>query len=154
MSVPADASYITGTSVEVSVTASKTGYTSPAAATRTLTVDLVAPAAPAYTAPGSLTVGEAITAMSPAGGAGIDAVQPPTGLPLGAEHRRRHRGAISGTPDTAGAAATATVTVRDGAGNAATVDIAFPAVAKGEQTLSGFGYSASSVMFGSKPRRR
>ena len=55
VSVPAAAAYITGPSVEVSVTASKTGYAAPGAVTRTLTVDLEAPAAPAYTAPGSLT---------------------------------------------------------------------------------------------------
>ena len=146
VSVPAAAAYITGPSVEVSVTASKTGYTSPAAVTRTLTVDLVAPTAPAYTAPGSLTVGEAITAMSPAGGAGIDEYSA-TGLPSGLSIDPG-TGEISGTPEAAGAAATATVTGSDAAGNADTVDIAFPAVAKGDQTLSGFGYSASSVMFG------
>ena len=38
VSVPADAAYITGPSVEVEVNASKTGYTSPSAVQRTLTV--------------------------------------------------------------------------------------------------------------------
>ena len=57
---------------------------------------------------------------------------------------------IGGTPDTAGNASTATVTVSDAAGNtAAPVSIAFPAVAKGAQVLSGFAYSAASVTFGS-----
>ena len=42
-----------------------------------------------------------------------------------------------------------TVTVSDTAGNTGTVSITFPAVAKGDQTLSGFSYSASSVTFGS-----
>ena len=57
VNVPAAAPYITGTSVPVAVNASKTYYTAPNAVTRTLTVDLVAPTAPIYTAPGSLTVG-------------------------------------------------------------------------------------------------
>ena len=40
-------------------------------------------------------------------------------------------------------------TASDSAGNTDTVDITFPAVAKGEQTLSGFEYSAASITFGS-----
>ena len=52
VSVPADAAYISGTSVAVEVNASKTGYTAPAAITRSLAVDLTAPTAPSYTAPG------------------------------------------------------------------------------------------------------
>ena len=50
--LPANATYITGTSVAVSVSASKTGYTSPDAVTRTLAVDLAAPSV-SYTAPAS-----------------------------------------------------------------------------------------------------
>ena len=57
---------------------------------------------------------------------------------------------ISGTPDTADAAtASSTVTVRDTAGNIDTVSVVFPAVAKGDQTLTGFQYSASSATLGS-----
>ena len=41
-----------------------------------------------------------------------------------------------------------TVTVTDNAGNPAEVSITFPAVAKGDQTLTGFAYSADSVTFG------
>ena len=67
VSVPMGASYIAGQSVTVTVSASKTGFTSPDAVARTLTVDLVAPTAPTYTAPSSLQVGEAITVMSPVG---------------------------------------------------------------------------------------
>ena len=148
VSVPADASYITGTSVVVAVNATKTGYTSPSAVQRTLTVDLTAPTAPTYTAPGSLKVGVAITAMSPTGGIGIDeykATDLPPGLSIDTG-----TGAIGGTPDTADAnTADATVTVSDTAGNTAEVSITFPAVAKGDQTLTGFQYSASSVAFGS-----
>ena len=146
--VPAGASYITGTSVAVQVNASKAGFTSPSAVGRTLRIDLTAPTAPTYTAPGSLKVGEAITTMSPSGGSGIDKYSA-TGLPSGLSINST-TGAIGGTPDSADAnTSSATVTVSDTAGNTATVAIAFPAVAKGDQTLSGFRYSASSVTFGS-----
>ena len=46
------------------------------------------------------------------------------------------------------AAAEVSVTVSDTAGNSDTVAIDFPAVTKGEQTLTGFKYSATSVTFG------
>ena len=148
VSVPADASYITGTSVDVEVNAAKTGYTSPGAVERPLAVDLVAPTAPTYTAPASLKVGVAIAAMSPTGGSDIDEYSA-TGLPSGLSIDSG-AGAIGGTPDSADAdTATATVTGTDTAGNTATADIAFPAVEKGDQTLTGFQYSASSVTFGS-----
>ena len=147
-SVPADASYITGTSVDVTVNASKTGYGAPAAVTRTLTVDLTAPTAPSYSAPSSLRVGEAISAISPSGGVGIDEYSA-TGLPSGLT-LDTSSGVISGSPDTADAnTASVTVTLSDTAGNTATVDITFPAVDKGDQVLSGFEYSASSVTYGS-----
>ena len=147
VSVPADASYITGTSVDVSVSASKSGFASPSAVERSLTVDLTAPTAPSYTAPASLQVGVAITSKSPSGGADIDAYAV-TDLPSGLDIDPG-TGVISGTPDTADTNTTsATVTVIDTAGNTDTAPIAFPAVAKGDQTLSGFEYSASSVTFG------
>ncbi len=147
VSVPADASYITGTSVTVTVSASKTGFTSPSDVTRTLTVDLAAPTAPAYTAPASLKVGVAVT-MTPSGGAGIDAYGA-TGLPSGLSIDPG-TGVIGGTPDThTGSTQAATVTVTDAAGNSATAAVTFPAVGKGDQTLAGFIYSAMSVTFGS-----
>ena len=148
VSVPANASYITGTSVVVEVNASKIGFSAPSAITRSLTVDLTAPTAPGYTAPTSLKVGEAISPMSPSGGVGIDEYGA-TGLPSGLS-LDTGTGAIGGTPDTADANTTSvTVTVSDTAGNEATATISFPAVAKGDQALSGFQYSASSVTYGS-----
>ena len=57
---------------------------------------------------------------------------------------------ISGAPDTANASAQqAMVTVSDSADNTATTSITFPTVAKGDQTLTGFRYSAETVTFGS-----
>ena len=148
VSVAADATYISGTSLDVEVNATKTGFTAPATITRTLTVDLTAPTAPTYTAPASLKVGVPITEMSPSGGVGIDEYAV-TGLPSGLS-LDTGTGAIGGTPDTADAnTADVTVTVSDAAGNTAEVPITFPAVAKGDQTLTGFQYSASSVAFGS-----
>ena len=148
VNVPVDATYITGTSVDVTVSASKAGYTSPSDVTGTLTVDLTAPTAPTYSAPVSLKVGEAITSMSPSGGVDIDeysATDLPSGLTL-----NTGTGVIGGTPEAADVAtATATVTVRDAAGNTATATIIFPAVDKGDQALTGFQYSPSSVTYGS-----
>ena len=147
VAVPAGASYLTGTSVAVTVSASKTGYTPPSDVTRALAVDLTAPSA-TYTAPSSLQVGVAVGAMTPSTTDTDIASYGATGLPpgLGIDSTT---GAISGTPDTADAnTARATVTVTDTAGNTATVSIAFPAVAKGDQTLTGFAYSPASVTFG------
>ena len=96
----------------------------------------------------ALKVGEAISPMSPSGGVGIDGYSA-TGLPSGLDIDTGS-GVISGTPDTVDAdTATARVTVGDTAGNTATTTISFPAVAKGDQALTGFAYSASSVTFGS-----
>ena len=147
VNVPVDATYITGTSVDVTVSASKAGYTSPSDVTGTLTVDLTAPTAPTYAAPASLQVDVAITSMSPSGGVDIDeysAAGLPSGLGIDAG------GVIGGTLEAADVAtATATVTVRDAAGNTATATIIFPAVDKGDQALTGFQYSPSSVTYGS-----
>ena len=147
VAVPAGASYLTGTNVAVTVSASKTGYTAPSDVTRALAVDLAAPSA-TYAAPSSLQVGVAVGALTPSTTDTDIASYGATGLPpgLGIDSTT---GAISGTPDTADAnTAAATVTVTDTAGNTATVDIAFPAVAKGDQTLTGFAYSPASVTFG------
>ena len=144
--VPANADYITGTSVTVTVSASKTGFISPNDVARKLAVDLTAPSV-SYTAPGTLQVGVAIRAMTPSTSATDIASFRATGLPSGLSINRT-TGVISGTPDTAAGTSSATVTVTDEAGNPAEASIAFPAVAKGDQTLTGFAYSASSVMFG------
>ena len=80
--VPAAATYITGTSVTVTGSASKTGFTAPSDGTRTLTVDLTVPAA-TYTTPSSLRVGTPITAVSPSTSATDIAGYAATGLPPG-----------------------------------------------------------------------
>ena len=115
MSVPADATYISGTSVDVTVSPTKTGFTAPSAITRPLTVDLTAPTAPTYTAPDVAEGGRGDHGMNPSGGAGIDEYSA-TGLPSGLS-LDTGTGAIGGTPDTADAnTADATVTVSDAAG--------------------------------------
>ena len=89
VSVPPNATYITGTSVTVTVSATKTGFTPPTDVARKLAVDLTAPTA-SYTAPGT------------SGGRGHrrhDAehhrhrhrLLRRDGPALGAGHRRRHR---------------------------------------------------------------
>ena len=132
-------------SVRVVVQATKTGFTL-RLVRRTVTVDLTAPTAPTYTAPTTLTVGVAITDMDPSGGidiASYSATDLPPGLSIDST-----TGVISGTPDTAATTATITVTVTDVAGNPADASIAFPEVAKGDQTLRGFSCSSATVMFG------
>ena len=114
--------------------------------TRALVVDLIAPSA-TYTAPSSLEVGVAISAMTPSTTDTDIASYAATGLPsgLGIDGTT---GEISGAPDTADAnPASATVTLIDRAGNPATVSIAFPAVVKRDQTLTGFACGAATVTF-------
>ena len=148
VSVPADADYITGSTLAVTVTASKEGFMSADPVGLTLSIDLAPPVAPTYEAPLSLKMGEEITVMLPSGGSDISLYFAPD-LPSGLEIDGA-TGDISGTPDSANTmAATATVYVEDTAGNRAEVDITFPTVAKGEQSLSGFRYSARSVSLGS-----
>ena len=150
VAVPADAAYLTdAAALTVTVAAAKTGFTAPTPVSRTLAVDLTAPTAPNYTAPASLTVGTAITAMSPSSTADTDIDgYSATGLPAGLSINE-DTGVISGTPTTAATSTAAvTVTITDTAGNSATVSFTFTAVAQGEQTLTGFKYSATSVTFG------
>ena len=131
VSVPGDATYISGTSVSLSVTATKPHYTS-VTVTRSLTVDLTAPAV-SYTAPQSLTVGVAITAIDPTTNdtdivsyaISSDSLPLPRGLSLNGA-----TGVISGMPTT-GNPNTETVEVlaTDDAGNTGTAMIDFPPVA-------------------------
>ena len=146
--VPAAATYLTGTEVEVTVEASKTGYTDATPVMRTLVVDLVAPSSRTYTVPGSLQVGVPVTGVSPSTTTDTDiasyrAAGLPVGLAIAAD-----TGVISGTPTTASAGTSSvTVTIADDAGNETTVSLTFPAVSKGEQDLSEFGYTPPTVTF-------
>ena len=102
-----------------------------------------------YPAPGALKVGVAIAAMNPSSMTDTDFVAyRGTGLPSGLTVDAS-TGSITGAPDTAHAnPRAATVTVTDRAGNARTATIHFPAVAKGDQTLAGFSYSAQRITYG------
>ena len=149
VSVPANAAYITGTSVAVAVSASKTGFTSPDAVTRTLDRGP------------RRALGELHRAGVAQGGRGhhgrdpelpLTLTSPPTvppGCPSGLTIHSG-TGAISGTPDTA-AANTAS---RHGDGDRLRRQprrpsrITFPTVDKGDQTLTGFAYSPDTVTFG------
>lgn len=107
----------------VMVRVEKTGYRD-AGLNRTLVVDLEAPTAPGYTAPGSLRVRKPVT-VSPSGGSGIDTYSA-SGLPAGLCIDSK-TGVISGMPRTENAnTVTVTVTVKDAAGIAATVELVLP----------------------------
>ena len=127
VSPAASAGYISEPSVELSVTATKTEYTS-ATVTRTLTVDLTAPTV-SYTAPSILNVGEAIMAMVPTKSEdifsyAISGDSLPRGLSLNGTTGVISGAPTTGTPDmqTVGVLAT------DGAGNVNRPQITFPAV--------------------------
>ena len=131
---------------EVALTSSLATAT---AAEATLTVDLTPPAAN-YAAPTTLTVGVEITAITPAGPSahiaadGYAASGLSAGLTINA-----NTGIISGAPTTAGAnPTTATITLADTAGNEAEIEIPFPAVGRGAQTLAGFAYSVATATAG------
>ena len=145
--VPANASYLTGPSVSVTVSAHKSGFASQRPVTRSVAVDLAAPSV-SWTAPSSLQVGVAIGAMTPVTSDMDIASYGATGLPSGLAIDET-TGAIGGTPNTADEnTATATVTVTDTVGNPTDVSLAFPSVAKGDQDLSGFAYGADTVELG------
>ena len=149
ITVPGNFAGITGASAEVVATASM-GVLTDGEARRTLMVDLTAPTA-TWTAPATLTVGEAITDIPAAGpsadipgAGGYAATDLPAGLVINA-----NTGAISGAPTTANPnPATATITLTDTNGNAGTVDLTLPAVGRGSQTLTGFIYSATTATVG------
>ena len=144
LDIPADDDEITGTSVVVLATATLAGDTG--TVTRTIDIDLAAPTA-TYAAPGTLTVGTAITDIIPGSPSAdisnyaLQASTLPPGLTLASD-----TGIISGIPTTVNAT-TADVTIRltDEAGNPGDVPIAFPMVAMGSQVLDGFAYTPDTV---------
>ena len=130
VAVPANADYIAGDNVTLRATARKTDFAYAYSITRAVAVDLAAPSV-TYTAPTSLTVSTAITPMDPTttdtdiADYAVKTGSPlPAGLSLDAA-----TGRITGTPTTAGVAATSVIQVSDQAGNVVDVSIAFPAVA-------------------------
>ena len=130
--IPANDPEITGASIEVVATAMRAD-SNDGEARRTIDVDLAAPTA-TYTPPAALTVGTAITTItptSPSADITTYAVQSgtlPPGLTLTGD-----TGVISGAPTTANAA-TAEVTIRltDTNDNPGDVLIDFPAVERGQ----------------------
>ena len=124
-----DEGSITGTSVSLSVTATKPGFTDATPVSRTLTVDLTAPTV-SYTAPSNLTVGVLITPIAPTT-SDTDIVSYATSggsLPLGLG-LNGNTGIISGEPRTANTnTQTVGVLVTDDAGNVDRPQITFPAV--------------------------
>ncbi|WP_425155493.1 Ig-like domain-containing protein [Candidatus Palauibacter sp.] len=147
--VPGSAN-ITEPSVSLSVTATLAGYVS-TTVTRTLSVDLTAPTV-SYAAPSSLKVDEAITSITPTtthtdiDSYTISSGSLPPGLLLNGT-----TGVLSGAPTMANdSTQTVEVLATDDAGNETETPatITFPAVAKGDQTLEGFGYSPSRIAYG------
>ena len=142
VNVKPSAAYITETSVELSVTATKTGFTS-ATVTRTLPVDLTPPSV-SYTAPSSLTVGVLITPIAPTT-SDTDIVSYATSggsLPLGLVLNGA-TGLISGEPRTANTnTQTVGVLVTDDAGNVDRPQIRFPAV---ELAAGGVTFSPTAL---------
>ncbi len=128
VTVDRDKDYITEPSVLLSVTATKTGFTG-VTVMRTLEVDLTAPTV-SYTAPLSLTVGDAIIAMVPTKSEDIDSYAISGDSPLRGLSLNGATGVISGMPTT-GNSNTQTVEVlaTDDAGNTGTAMIDFPPVA-------------------------
>ena len=145
MDVEENKDYITGTSVLLSVTATLTGSVS-TTVTRTLPVDLIAPSV-SYTAPSSLKVDVPITSITP-GTSDVDINSYSVDSLLPGLLFDMSDGEISGAPTRAnGSTQMATVTATDTADNPGTATITFPPVAKGDQTLEGFGYSASRIRY-------
>ncbi|MXX93207.1 MAG: hypothetical protein F4Y63_07135 [Chloroflexi bacterium] len=142
--VPANASYVTEGTLALSAVAAKTGLTDGRARAR-LIVDLTAPSV-SYTSPASLTVGvEAkvspttsdtdIASYARASGPTL-----PAGLSLDAMS-----GVISGTPTQVGPAKRVNLLVSDRAENSMSTSVSLPAVAKGSQILTGFGYTPNPI---------
>ena len=123
--VPAGAAYLSEPSVALRVSAGKSGFAAARGVERTVTVDLTAPAV-SYAAPSALHAG-APAVVSPVSTDTDIASYAAESLPAGLDIDES-TGVISGTPPAVSAAATATVTVTDRAGNESEVAVAFPAV--------------------------
>ena len=132
--------------VEVVATASMVTLTN-GVVRRRLTVDLTAPTA-IWTAPATLTAGEAITDIIPAspsadipGAGGYAASDLPAGLTIDAD-----TGVISGAPTTAETnPATATITLTDTAGNEGAVALTLPAVGVGGASITTTGNGGMEI---------
>ena len=153
--IPADSSYLVEPSVDINVTATKTGFTPATPVTRTVAVDVTTPTV-SYAAPSSLTVDVTIDDIDPTDADPTDndysshtySIGPGSELPPGLSLDGAS-GRITGTPTTASTATlTTAIAVTDSAGNVQEVLIVFPGVAKGSQSLSRFSYNPTSISFG------
>ena len=155
VNVPAGATYIVEPSVPVTVSASKTGIASATVVRRTLAVDLTPPFVSFAPVPDTLKVGVRVDIDMKQSTSTVDIISArATGLPSGLRIsnivKLNRFGIIFGTLVVTNVnMAHATVTVTDRAGNSTGAPITFPAVAKGDQTLTGFAYNASPVALGS-----
>ena len=156
--VPASAPYIVEPGATVLVSASKPGFPQAKSVTRTLAVDTTAPTV-SYSAPESMRVGEALPDIAPTDDTPTDndfithryRIKPAGTLPPGLSLDSAS-GRITGTPIAASAGLqTTTVVVTDKAGNLQEVVVTFPAVSKGQQSLTGFAYTPPSITFGDPP---
>ena len=118
-------------------------------------VDTTAPTV-SYTAPASMKIDVAISAVAPVDDAPTDGdfdahtyhVKSGTQLPPGLSLDEAS-GRITGKPTVANASEQeTTIVATDGAGNIQEVTINFPAVARGIQSLTGFAYNPAAVTFG------
>ncbi len=137
---------------EISLRVAETQNYRAATASLVVIIHAVGTLAVSYPAPSALRVGVAISAIVPDAGSNdlsgytfseASANPLPAGLVLTSD-----TGVISGTPSMVSTAETvAIIRFTDGTSSGTTV-ITFPAVGKGSQDLSGFGYSSTSVIIG------
>ena len=129
--------------------------TDPAAMETGIEIDTTAPTV-SYAAPASMRVDVPLPTVAPTDAAPTDGdfdthtyrVKFGTELPPGLSLDEAS-GHITGTPTAASSAhQETTIVATDAAGNIQEVAIAFPAVDKGTQTLTGFAYNPSVVTFG------
>ena len=137
------------------ITDSAGNETDPAAAETGIEIDTTAPTV-SYAAPASMRVDVPLPTVAPTDAAPTDGdfdthtyrVKFGTELPPGLSLDEAS-GHITGTPTAASSAhQETTIVATDAAGNIQEVAIAFPAVERGTQTLTGFAYNPSVVTFG------